>query len=216
MAVFAPMKKPPISNADYQRIFRTAYSILERDTPDLTKACYHINSIGALILRKHYGIDARPVVGFAAYMLDEKTRFIVIFGDLAEQVIDREGPNSHCWITTGDWHIDFMAPLFPELTKAANYPKCEPRMFCKPAHLGKNSLDDLKRAGDFFEWPHEEKTKSHLTEVFGKPAFQDLADIVCQWFRKPPAPMLKSIPIGTQKGEIYEVRLSDIRMIGSW
>src|SRR4051812_45150367 len=53
--------------ADYCRIFRVIYSVLEGSGAKTPRACKFFAVAGALILRNHYKLDALVMAGAAAY-----------------------------------------------------------------------------------------------------------------------------------------------------
>jgi len=44
----------------------------------------------------------------------------------------------------------------------------------------------------------------------------DLAEICCNWYRKPPLKMKKSITIGDGTGNFKEVPLKSFKITGNW
>lgn len=210
------MNKPPISPVDYQRIFRTVYSVLSNETKDLTKSCYHINYCASAILNEHYNLRAAPYAGIAAYCVSEKPLSIIGFFELKEGVPDVNGENAHCWIHVDGWHLDFTTPLFPELARQGGITVKKRKRFCKPISKGKEHPADLKSVGDFFAYPDQARSQSAWDEINSKPGNVDLIMICCQWYSKPPQQMQKSIKIGKTPQEFTTVPLSGIEVQGSW
>ena len=210
------LEKPPISPVDYRTIFRTIYSVLGNEKGDLTKSCFHFNMFASEILRQHYGLRAIPYVGIAAYCISQDPKSIIGFFELCDGIPDPHGGNIHCWIHVDGWHIDFMAPLFPEVAKLGDMPPCNRMQFCKPISLGKDHPNDLQQAGDFFALPDKERTLSVVDELAKKPANADLMSICCAWFRKPPVKMQESILIGKGNQGPSSVHFSRIQITGSW
>jgi Protein of unknown function (DUF2026) len=208
--------KPPIKQADYRRIFRTIYSVLSNEEGDLTKSCFHFNFFASSILHQHYNLQAIPYVGNAGYCISEDPHSLICFFDLKDGLLHPQGENVHCWIHLNGWHIDFMAPLFPELAKIGKMPPCSRMQFCKPISHGKEHPNDLQLAGDFFAWPDKERTLSVVEELAKKPANADLMSICCDWFRKPPLKMQENILIGKGINDTAKVHLSNIQIANSW
>lgn len=210
------MPKTIISGADYQRIFRVVYSVLEPDLRDPEHGCFYINILAAALLREYYHIPAIPVVGAAAYCLNGKANSILLYASLKDDTLDVDGPNVHCWIKADDWHIDFMAPLFPMLAKKGGLPVCKSKMMCKPINAAKMSLADLKQDGDYFILPNLERTREEISRLISKPLVSDLSHISSMWFERPPAKMKEAIEIGKSDDSRYPVHLTKLRIEGSW
>jgi hypothetical protein len=208
--------KPPISGADYLRIFRTIYSVLEPEVSDFTGACYLFNTIGSALLLEYYGIQAIPVVGQAGYCLDGENRVLLVYASLKDGLVDREGKDAHCWLNADGWHIDFMAPLFPLIAKKGNLPLCKAKMMCKRLSEMKSSFDELKKSGDFFLWPDVDRTHKEISRIISTPSVRDSAQLCSIWFEKPPQKMKQFLPISDEAGRVYQISLTKMGIEGSW
>jgi hypothetical protein len=210
------MDKPPIGPVDYQRIFRTIYSVLSNEKGDLTKACYHINYCAAAILNQHYKLKATPHTGIAAYCVSEKPLRIIGFFELKDGIPDVNGMNNHCWIQVNGWHLDFTTPLFPELAAQGGINVKSRKRFCKRISKGKEDPADLRAAGDFFAYPDQAKSLATWENINSKPGVIDLISICCQWYSKPPKSMQRAIQIGKTNQGLTTVLLSTIEVQGAW
>lgn len=208
--------KPPISNADYKRIFRIVYSVLKNEQDDLTKACFQINFCGASIIHRHYGLKAIPRVGAAAYCVHSTEPTVVAFLDVEDGKIDLDGKNEHCWLQIDDWHVDFMAPIFSELCRKRGFTDCPSRVFMKPCSQAKQDPADLLTAGDFFSFGNQDRTFQAVDALSAKPANEDLMSICSEWFEKPPKKLCPSIKIANEKGLVSNVLLRHPKIEGSW
>lgn len=217
-----PKISPPISFADYQQLFRVIYTVLnhenkidKKNAPNLSKACYFFNSIGARILRDHHGLDAFPVVGNAAYCLTRNPHSVLYFASYQDGKWDSEGDNAHCWIMANGWHIDLLAPMFPEISKNGGLPPCKARMMCKPLDESKESINDLVNPGDFLAAPNLERTQRDLEEIHKKNIFRDWVDICNMWYEKLPQKIDDSVKI-EHGDEIALVNLERKIIDGKW
>ncbi|MEZ5386133.1 MAG: DUF2026 family protein [Prosthecobacter sp.] len=203
-----------IPRADYQRIFRTIYSVLANETIELTKACVAINTIGASILNKFYGFDARPFAGIAGYCV--KPESVILFATKDNGVLKADDGGFHCWIETEDWVVDFTTPLFQKLVEGSAIPDPGSKMMQRKYLSAKQSPQELVSAGDYFIHADIEFTKHALKKFASKQGHHDLINICLNWYQKPPRAMMDSIGIGNEKGEVREVKLSRFSVIGEW
>ena len=157
------MSKPQrmlIPLPDFERIFRTIHGVLLNEDGDIFRACTFFNIIGASILKSHYKLNARPVAGFSAYMLNEGTDVLTLAGrENGAFFTDHDA--FHCWVNCDGWCFDFMSPLFKEVAAAEGVRKHYARMmFQKPQSQMVENYAALKKKGDYYQ---EEYTD--LTEI---------------------------------------------------
>lgn len=56
-----------------------------------------------------------------------------------------------------------------------------------------------------------------MMDSFTKRPFNtDIAEICCQWYRRPPIEMLKAITIGNGAGKLKQIPWKSHRVSGSW
>jgi hypothetical protein len=210
------MIKYLIPRVDYQRIFRTIYSVCAHEKVDLTAACVGFNVVGAVILNEFYRIDARPVAGIAAYCVQSEPASVVLYASESDGVLLPTNGGFHCWIETREWIVDFTTPLMPLLVKGRNLADPGPKMMQRRIGSAKEVLEDLDQAGDFFVCPNQLFTKHTLEKFSGIPFHHDLISICRQWYEKPPKQMRQVIGIGDQNGKVGEVSFSRYQVIGEW
>ena len=208
------MSRLLIPRADYQRIFRTIHSVLANETMDLTKCCVAINVIGATLLNRFYKLDARPFAGLAAYCVKQGSA--ILFASERDGILEPTDGGFHCWIETQDWVIDFTTPLFPLLVQGTAMPNPGSKMMQRTFRSAKGSPKELAESGDYFVHADLDFTKQVLTRFAEKQGHHDLISICEKWYQKPPKPMLPSIGIGNEKGEVREVVLSRQEVVGEW
>lgn len=206
----------PITDADYKQIFQVLYSLIGSETEDLTNKCYHFNILGCMLLSEFYQIEAHPVVGIAGYCLGGSPVKRLIYGEEQYGTIRSDGEQDHCWVITEEWHIDFMAPLFPEILVKGDLPACERKIMMKHASEAKDSLDDLLQEGDYFVSINPEKTERRMRDFLDSPYHRSLATICNFWFKKPPCELRESIPIKDQDGQKSLITLKDLEITGSY
>lgn len=209
------MSKPLIPRVDYQRIFRTIYSVLRNENGHILRSCEYFNIIGAAILQKHYGIRARPVAGIAAYRVSAAPNGVILYAhvDVNQLVLTDNG--YHCWIQTDEWLIDFIAPLFPEIGKESGI-NCESRMMQRKLQAMKSSVDDLLAPGDFCAFGDADFTQTTLEKFWRKRVNHDLAEMCSAWYAIPPIPMAPVISVFDEKGRASEVALQRFEIQGVW
>jgi uncharacterized membrane protein (DUF485 family) len=54
-------------------------------------------------------VDALPVAGAAAYMVDAKTSLVATFGKIEDDMLVATPDAFHCWVQYDGYAIDFMA-----------------------------------------------------------------------------------------------------------
>jgi hypothetical protein len=188
-------KRPLLPLADYQRIYQIIYSVLEAsDSARTHRACSFFASVGALILREHYGLKATISMGRMALMVDEAKANVVVYGRQKgdEWVYDSNG--FHAWVECDGWLIDFMAPIMGVALKEDGIPFNVPsKMLQKRLEDRQPHLHAIQLQGEFF-CAHDPALANDILEGQGL-MFQDLVGICMAWFRKPPKP-LPSIGMG--------------------
>ena len=211
------MKNSLIPERDYKRIFNTIYSVLLSEDAKINKSCVYFSVIGSLILQTHYNINAKVYMGIATYMLEETNELVLAFAENnGEQLVCSEN-GFHSWIIANNWVIDFTSPLFPKMINERNKTfSCKSKMFQKSIDSMCCSADKLKVNGDFFLYNDPNYTKE-MMDYYTNHIFNiDIANICCQWYRRPPLNMKKAIPISNAVGKIKKVPLKSFQVTGSW
>lgn len=200
-----------ITRSNYDRIYKVINSILRNEGANPAVACVFFAGFGAYILERHFGINAQPRGGLAAYHFDGND--LVVFGELSENGFTGDESSFHCWVEADGWAIDFMAPAFSGLNPDLAIPA---KMFQRPLEAMTPTLDDLARPGDFFLQSSDQSTIKHMSVLGTRRAYDDMAEIALRWFKKDPKKMLTSIGIGDQNGHINQVRLVGETLRGTW
>lgn len=207
---------PPISQDDYERIFNVVFSTLSHAYQDLTRACFHFNFCAAAILIEKFGLPAKPSVGNAAYCTSTEPLCIIGFLNIKGEEFKASQPNEHCWLQVGNWHIDFMAPMFPELLNRNNHSPCERRAFMKLTSTAKSGPDQLTQAGDFFARGDQARTLDAVDTFGSILANTDLMQLCSKWFNCNPSNTPTKIGVGDGSGKISTVVLQKPHFDGSW
>lgn len=200
-----------ITRSNYERIYRVINSILQNEGADPSISCIFFAGFGSYILERHFHIDARPRAGLAAFRFEGGDQ--VVFGEMGEEGFTGEADSFHCWLEADGWVIDFMAPAFSQLNPAMPIPA---KMFQRPISRMALDFDGLRSPGDFFLRSSDQSTAKHMSVLASRRAYEDMAEIAVQWFKKDPKKMLKSIGIGDQTGSIKSVPLVGEPLRGSW
>lgn len=202
--------------ADYCRIFRIIYSVLD-GRANTHHACIFFAVAGASILRKHYKFKALPVAGAAAYMVDTKTSLIATFGKIEADLLISTPDAFHCWIQCEGYAIDFMAPVFRENLRAAGTLSTIARkMFQRPLAEMATSFDELTHEGAFSLFPNSECTQAMIEDFEAKASSGDLANICSHWFRRPPKRIPDTLNMGNDLGKIEHLNLHGPEVCGVW
>jgi hypothetical protein len=211
------MSKFLIPFQDYERIYRTIYSILKSEKANVTHSCIYFAVFGAYILETHYKIRANPVAGIAGYRVGYGERDVLIFADSIDGRMCANDDGFHCWIEAEGWLIDFMMPIFPELMREIGHPNpCGKKMMQKRLASAAPSVGSLIAEGDFFCIPDLDRTREIMVNFQSKPANADLAQISANWFKRLPKKMLVEIPISDGKGRLSRVSLIGDALDGVW
>lgn len=199
---------------EYGRIYEVIYSVLEgrANTP---YACMFFAITGALMLKEHYKIEARPVAGAFLLCVDPTPSVISIAkNDDGMVMSDRDG--FHMWVQTRAHVIDFMAPIFDESIKGKGYSGTVLRkMFQRPLSAEVGSIDQLRAPGDYFTLPNIELTNELVQSFMDRPSHMDLLSAANRWFKKYPK-KLDDLSLLNDLGEVHELTLSAPKISGAW
>ena len=200
-----------ITRRNYDRIYRVINSILLNEGANPAVACVFFAGFGAYLLESHFGIEAQPCGGLAAYCFENNN--MVLFGEAVEGGITGDGDGFHCWVEAQGWVIDFMAPAFGQLNPDLKIPA---KMFQRPLSTMAPTLNDLRNPGDFLLRSSPQSTAKHMAVLSSRRAYGDLAEAAVQWFKKDPKKMADKIGIGDTPGRYKTVHLTGEPLIGTW
>lgn len=206
---------PLIPLADYQRAFRVIYSVLESVQARTNKACIFFSVAGATLLRKFYKKQAFPVAGSAFYQINSVPRNVISLSQLDDGVPHSSIDSFHCWIYCEGYAVDFMAPIFGEaLASADGSFECPRRMFQKDLSQMPMSFDDFRSAGSFYLQSNMELTQQIITSF--PIASVDLVNFCLDWYTKPPKSIATSKLLGDSDGNVTNIALSTLEVVGAW
>ncbi|MYM94129.1 DUF2026 family protein [Duganella vulcania] len=202
--------------ADYERIFLTVKAILDAEDAMTAHACQFFALMGAAILFTHYGVRAKPAFGAAFLLLDEETKDILSYGRVEGNTISSDDKRYHAWLDTGDYVIDFMAPLYGEAMRAKGYTKVVPRLVLQHSKSSlAPSIFDLKKRGDCFLAPNNALSQYMVSYYLGERQHRDMIETAVRWYRKPPEPM-DVVQTTGRKGVAHTLALGQSIIDGIW
>jgi hypothetical protein len=180
---------------DYQRIYQVIYSVLQAHGNIKThRACMFFASIGALILRDRYRMNATVRVGTMALMVHEPTSTFLIYGREQDGKWHYDEDSFHAWVECDGWLIDFMAPIMGVAFKEDGNTVPVPRkVLQKPLADSKPHPGAMQHEGDFF-YEYDRSVAKSVLDAQGF-EFEDVTTICLKWFRKPPK-ALPSVGMG--------------------
>ncbi len=211
-----PPPKLILPFADYCRIFRVIYSVLD-GRAHTHRACIFFAVAGAIVLRKHYQLKALPVAGAAAYMVDSNSSFVATFGKIEDGMLVSSPEAFHCWVQCDGYAIDFMAPVFRENLQAAGFSSpIARRMFQRPLVEMAESSAELDCDGAFSLFPDSERTQAMIENFEAKASSGDLANICSHWYRRPPKRISETLDMANDLGKVERLTLHGPEVSGVW
>jgi hypothetical protein len=202
--------------ADYSRIFRVIYSVLD-GRAHTHRACVFWANTGAKMLKDHYKLPAVPIAGAAVYYLSDAEALAATFGEFKDGDLVSTPEAFHCWVECGDYALDFMAPVFHENMRSSGYASTIPRrMFQRKLSHMADSAAGLTHEGAFHLRPSVEQTESMLRSFGSKFAPSDLANICSYWYRRPPKPIPKTLDMQDDLGNVTKLELHGPEIVGVW
>lgn len=207
------MKTPPVPLRDFERIAQTVLGILVAENANIAASCLFFGIIGESILNRHYKLNAKAIVGSAAFNLGG-TKSITFANPEGKPAGDGE-TNFHCWVEANGWFLDFSSLVFPEITASLGNRPCLRLMFQKPLVKSCRSLSDLQHEGAFFCSADEQLTQDRIANFRSMLAYNDLVEICTDWYKKPSRP-IQTIDLGDQHGKVKPVALSSLKFNGVW
>lgn len=211
-----PPPKLILPFADYCRIFRVIYTVLD-GRAHTHRACIFFAVAGAIILRQHYKFKALPIAGAATYMVDSETSLVATFGKFEDDMLISTPDAFHCWIQCDGYAIDFMAPVFRENLQSAGISATIARkMFQRPLAQMASSSAELICDGAFSLFPDAERTQAMIENFETKATSGDLANVCSNWYRRPPKRMSETIDMANDLGKIERLNLHSPEVSGVW
>jgi len=208
-------RHPVIPLPDYQRIYQVIYSVLDTsDIANVPKACIFFATAGALLLRKHYKLQATISAGSFFFVLDGASNMVAAYAKEEDGQYNSDNEGFHAWVECEGWFIDFMAPIMRDnFQQDGRDFKVPRRMLQKTLASAKDSHGDLDKTGDFCI-QHDANLAEYLID-HQSAAFMDLINIVDEWYVKPPKP-LKLISILDTGAGVKQLRNSAPSLSGVW
>lgn len=211
-----PPPKLLLPFADYCRIFRVIYSVLD-GRAHTHRACIFFAVAGTLLLRRHYRLKALPVAGAAAYMVDASKALVATFGQFEDDMLVATPDAFHCWVECDGYAIDFMAPIFRENLNGAGIMEAIPRrMFQRPLAEMAVSSHELTADGAFSLFPDQKRTMDVIESFEAKHSSGDLANICAHWYRRPPKRIPQTLDMANDLGTIQRLSLQGPEISGVW
>lgn len=208
-------ERPPIPLPDYTRIYQVAYSVLEASGIAVThRACIFFASVGTLLLREQYKLQATISTGCMALMVDEAKANVVIYGRERDGVFVGEDDAFHAWVQCNGWLIDFMAPIMGDSLRADGHDWQVPRrMLQKPLRARQADPRHIQHRGEFYAH-HDSALADRLLNAQGI-QFEDLTNVCLAWYRRPPK-SLKQMALGDSHGAPRQLILRAPAIDGVW
>lgn len=205
-----------LAQADYERIHLTIKAVLDSEDAKTAHSCSFFALMGAGILFAHYGIRARPVFGAAFLLLDGVSRNILSYGRVDANIIGSDENNYHAWLDTGDYVIDFMAPLYGDAMRAKGDVVAVPhRMLQRQRSAVVTSTANLKQRGDLYLLPNPVLSQDMVKYYVEERVYRDLIEMAIQWYCKPPA-MMAPIQSQGSDGTLRTLVLGTSVIEGVW
>jgi hypothetical protein len=208
-------QRPLLPLPDYQRIYQVIFSVLEASEIALThRACIFFASVGAVILREKYGLEATISAGCMALMIDKERADVVVYGRDESGTFVNDENAFHAWVECDGWLIDFMAPIMGKALAEDGHPRSVPRrMLQKPLAKRKGSLAEIQHLGDFYI--AHDRTLAEAIIDGQSVQFGDLLQACLAWYRRPPKP-LKSIALADSHGPTKTLTVTAPSIEGIW
>lgn len=212
--VSASIPKLQLTLPEYRRIYEVIYSVLDgrANTPH---ACTFFAIAGAFILKEHYKIHARPIAG-AFLLCVDTTPAVISIAKNEDGMVTSDLDGFHVWVQTETHVIDFMAPIFAESMRDKDFPYPIPRkMFQRPFSTEVESIDALRKPGDYLTLPNIELTNDRVQSFMERPSCMDLLEAVNRWFKRYPK-KLDELSLLNDLGEIQRLVLHAPSISGAW
>jgi Protein of unknown function (DUF2026) len=209
-----PSNIPPVPLPDFERISQCILGILVAEKANITASCLFFGIMSETILKKYYGLNAKAVVGDAAFNLTGTDAIAFSDPPHGDPFAFNE-LNSHCWVEVDGWGLDFSSIIFPEIVARAGLPSCQRLMFQKPLSESAPSISELKTKGSFHLSSDSQLTIKETAAFLGRQAYADLIEVSIKWYKKPPKKMFK-MDIITKSGDAKPAVVSPFKLNGVW
>lgn len=213
-------KELALTLPEYNRVFQVAYSILEWRGANTPHSCMFFAAIGALILSRHYNVEARPVAGALVLCTDSSGSGgrpnVISIGKNDGGIISSDENEFHMWVQTRSHVIDFMSPIFHEAISSAGHSFSIPRKMLQRRHETESDrIASINTAGQFLTLPNPELTEYFCRELAERNSHLDILNIATKWFKKYPKKM-KDITITDDLGQLSSIKLHGPSAVGAW
>lgn len=207
-----------ITLPEYNRIFQVIHSVSTALDDRPIASCLFYNTIGAYLLEASLGVSARPRMGAAFFRVDDATNTVLSFAERGKDGVCTGTRNGfHCWVETENHIIDFTAPVYCQyLADIGSDIKLPRKMFQKAKKDMALSYNSLIVEGDYYVEPSPELTLELMSKGAGNAVVGDLAKACQQWFKRPPKKIRSTLPLMSDRGELTEIKLTGISVVGVW
>lgn len=208
------MSKFVLPLSDYNRIYQVVHGVLQgRDDIRNVSALFAI--VGALVLKQHYGILARPVAGGFALCVEPGKNLIL--GRDAEGKVEYDADVFHMWVETRTHILDFSAPTYPEMAQAAGFGVTVPcKMFQKKVEEEAPQIETMYGLGDFVAYPDHQLSEKLLDGLTRDPAYAESIKLATQWFGRRRQKQMTDITYIGGDGAEHSLSLPNTQVRGSW
>jgi hypothetical protein len=224
-----PAKSPPLTLAAYQRLHNVIQSLSNNFANGPAHSCIFFSILGAVLMQKHYNLNAKVFCGGAAVMLDEQHKTTLSWFALDPDGFITVGPTGfHAWISCDGWLIDLTAPNYHEMFEShtskilmegyQSIPSINvPRMMLqKPIAETEGQFNQIRKVGDCIFFPDQDLTTMIIDNAFEQVKLTELITIASAWHRPLPRQMAPTFSIGNIRGEIETISLINRELEGKW
>lgn len=192
------------------------YSLLANADGHTYKGCKFYAFAGAFLLHRHYKLDAKPMMGAAAFRLNADQA--LFYGRVENNQVLSDVNAFHAWIECDGYMIDFMAPMFREALQSTGSPaQIDRRMFQKSLDLDAPAFDQIPKPGDFCRTVNFELTSQMRHEFKEDNLESDLVKIASDFYRRPPKTLDRKYQIyDTKVKGPVNIKLSAPTVTGVW
>ena len=208
-----PSKTPPLPLPDFERISQAILGILVAEKGDITASCLFFGIIGESILKRHYKLNAKAVMGSASFNFNGSKG--IAFATQSGKHTEPGEEHFHCWVEVNGWFLDFSSIVFPEISASFGAPSCPRLMFQKPIARSSPSISEIHAQGTFYCLNDEVLSRKKHAGFRAIPAYVDLIEICTDWYKKPPKTM-HPIGLGDQYGNSKPAFISKLKFSGVW
>lgn len=217
-------RTPPLSLEQYTRIHNVVHSLSKFFSKDVGKACVFFSLTGAALMHLHYKKNAKMICGLGAVVVHKGTKPTVIswFKMNDEGHCFAAEDAFHAWVECDGWVIDFMAPNYEEALRSSSaegkdlIPTLPRMMLQKPAEHTGVPMSKLTRAGRAVFQGDPDVSRAIIDGAFERPSTGDVVNIALEWHRPFPMPMMESLTIQNDLGNVTTIPLLKRNLVGAW